>query len=67
MPKVFVEQRRDSGDFAVERPDCKRASGLFETQAEAIEFARNLSDQPTVEVERVRHTTVNSPDKWRKP
>lgn len=65
MSKVFVE-KRDTKEFAVERPNCKRASGLFETQAEAIEFAKKLSDQPTVQVERVRHTNGGDPDKWRK-
>ncbi len=37
------------------------------TQAEAVQRARQLNPDAAVHVERVRHTTIGKPDKWRKP
>lgn len=62
---LFVE-RGDNGKYAVKRAGADRASAVFETQSEAIEWARQHTDGP-VHVERVRHTDAGSPDKWRKP
>jgi hypothetical protein len=64
--KIFVEKRPD-GDYAVRRPDSKRASAIEPTQAAAIQRARQLEPSAPVLVERVRHTTGGKPDKWRKP
>jgi hypothetical protein len=64
--RIYVEQR-PQGDYAVRRANSDRASDVLPTQAKAIERARELSPNATPHVERVRRTTVGSPDKWRKP
>jgi len=63
---LFIE-RRPQGDFAVRRAKSERASAVAPTQAKAITEARKLEPDATVLVERVRHTSVGKPDKWRKP
>jgi hypothetical protein len=63
---LFVEQR-PQGDFAVRRANSQRASVIADTQAKAIAGARKLEPNATVLVERVRHTNVGKPDRWRKP
>ncbi len=63
---LFVEQRKQ-GDFAVRRANSDRASVVKPTQAKAIAAAEKLNPKATVLVERVRHTSVGNPDKWRKP
>jgi Uncharacterized protein conserved in bacteria (DUF2188) len=65
--RVYVEQRKDKGDYAVRRPNSERASATAPTQAEAIEIARRMSPDATPHVERVRHTSKGKPDQWRKP
>ena len=64
--RIYVEQR-PQGDDAVRRANSERASDVLPTQSKAIERARELSPDTTPHVERVRHTTGGSPDKWRKP
>jgi hypothetical protein len=64
--RVFVEKRPE-GDYAVRRANSERASAVLPTQSKAIERARELSPGTAPHVERVRHTNVGSPDKWRKP
>jgi hypothetical protein len=64
--RLFVE-RRDEGDYAVRKPNSKRASDLLPTQSKAIERAKQLNPGQTPLVERVRHTEPGKPDKWRKP
>ena len=64
--KIFVEWRPE-GDYAVRKPNSKRASDVLPTQAEAIERARQLNNGVAPLVERVRHTTGGNSDKWRKP
>lgn len=64
--RIYVEQR-PQGDYAVRRPNAKRASAVEPTQAEAIERARELNPGGAVHVERVRNTTAGGRDKWRKP
>jgi Uncharacterized protein conserved in bacteria (DUF2188) len=64
--RTYVEQR-SQGDYAVRRANSERASAVLPTQAKAIERARELSPGVAPHVERVRHTTGGSPDKWRKP
>jgi len=65
--RIFVEQRPDTKDYAVRRPNSQRASDVLPTQREAIQRARELSPGSTPHVERVRNTTGGKPDKWRKP
>jgi antitoxin (DNA-binding transcriptional repressor) of toxin-antitoxin stability system len=63
---LYVE-RRPQGDYAVRRPDSKRASTVHNTQAEAIEVARKLEPGAAIHVERIRRTlTKGKPDKWRR-
>jgi len=63
---LFVEQRPE-GDYAVRKPDSQRASAVAPTQAAAIARAQQLNPDAAIHVERVRNTSVGSPDKWRKP
>lgn len=63
---LFVEQRPE-GDYAVRKPNAKRASAVAPTQAEAIKLAKGLNPKAAVHVERVRNSTAGKPDKWRKP
>ena len=67
MSTFFIERREDEGDYAIRRPGSDRASGVEATQSEAIERARQLDPNATIEVERVRNTNRGSRDKWRKP
>ena len=64
--EIFIE-RRPQGDFAIRRPGAERASGVEQTQAEAINRAGEIAPAATVLVERVRNTDVGGRDKWRKP
>jgi hypothetical protein len=64
--QLFIE-RRPEGDYAVRRPNSERASAVLPTQAEAIDRARESNPGRSPLVERVRHTSEGSPDKWRKP
>jgi hypothetical protein len=64
--RIYVEQR-SQGDYAVRRAGAERASAVLPTQEKAIERARELNPGTSPHVERVRHTTSGSPDKWRKP
>ncbi|GAB0113716.1 DUF2188 domain-containing protein [Acidisoma sp. C75] len=65
--EYFIEKRRDSGDFAVRRPNSNRASAIEGTQKEAIERARQMNPGATIHVERVRNVSTGHPDKWRRP
>ena len=62
---LFIERQAD-GKYAVKRPNAQRASSVHRTQAEAIEAAQRMDPDAGIHVERVRHTDVGSPDKWRK-
>ncbi len=65
--KSLYVERRPEGDYAVRRPDSKRASAVEPTQKEAIEKARELNPGVAPHVERVRNTEFGRRDKWRKP
>lgn len=65
--EIFIEKREKEDDFAIRRRGSERASDVCETQAEAIERAREIDPNATILVERVRNTNVGSRDKWRKP
>ncbi len=62
---LFIERQSD-GRYVVKKANTQRASVVAETQAEAIKRARELSPGGAIHVERVRVTSANSPDKWRK-
>lgn len=62
---MFIERRPETGDYAVRRPDSKRASAVLPTQGEAIDWAKERGCD--VFVERVRNTDRGHPDKWRRP
>jgi hypothetical protein len=65
--KLFVERREKEGDYAIRRGGAERISDRSDTQAEAIERAREIDPNAAVLVERVRNTNVGGRDKWRKP
>lgn len=44
--KLFIERREKEGDYAIRRPDSDRASGIEDTQAEAIARAREIDLMP---------------------
>ncbi|WP_395733553.1 DUF2188 domain-containing protein [Prosthecobacter sp.] len=62
---LFIEKRPE-GDYAVRKPNSQRASAVESTQAAAIERAKEMAPNAPIHVERVRHTSGGSPDKWRK-
>ena len=64
--RYFIE-RRPEGDYAVRKANSERASAVAPTQAEAIEKAKTLNPEATIEVERVRDTETGGRDKWRAP
>lgn len=61
----FFIEKREQGDYAIRKPNSKRASDVESTQKEAIEKAKQLDPDATVHVERVRYTDRDKPDKWR--
>jgi uncharacterized protein YdaT len=63
--RIFVEQR-PQGNYAVRRQGSDRASAVEQTQAQAIERARELAPGVRPDVERVRDTEAGGRDKWRK-
>jgi hypothetical protein len=65
--KLFIERREMEGDYAIRRGGADRISGREDTQAEAIERAREIDPTAAILVERVRNTDVGGRDKWRKP
>ena len=67
MSRYFIERREDEGDYAIRRPGSDRASGMADTQRQAIEQARRMDPDTAIEVERVRDTNRGGRDKWRKP
>jgi hypothetical protein len=65
--RIYVERRKEEGDYAIRRAGADRASDVKPTQHQAIERAKELEPRSTPHVERVRHTDKGGPDKWRKP
>jgi hypothetical protein len=65
--ELFIERRTEEGDYAIRKPDSKKASDVCDTQAEAIERAGEIDPNAAILVERVRNTDRGSRDKWRKP
>ena len=66
-PKELYVERRPEGDYAVRRPGSKKASGVEDARADAIDTARELEPGAAIHVERVRTTSKGKPDQWRKP
>ena len=64
--ELYVERRED-GNYAIRRPGSERASDVRDTQAKAIDRARDIDRDAAIHVERVRNTDRGSRDKWRKP
>ncbi len=60
----FVEQTED-GRYAVRGKGSDRASGVFDTQREAIDRAHELNSRDHPDIERVRNTDLGGRDKWR--
>jgi uncharacterized protein YdaT len=65
--ELFVERSTEEGDYAIRKPGSKKASDVYDTQAEAIERAEEIDPNAPILVERVRNTDRGSRDKWRKP
>ena len=63
--KHYFIERRDDGQYAATAKGAARASGLSDTQRDAIEFARELNPDDRPDVERVRTTDMGGRDKWR--
>lgn len=63
--KLFIEPRPE-GDYAVRRPNSKRASAIEPTQAKAEKRARQLEPDAVILPARVKHTSKGKPDQWRK-
>ncbi|HET9342922.1 MAG TPA: DUF2188 domain-containing protein [Candidatus Eremiobacteraceae bacterium] len=63
--KLYVERTGD-GRYVVKRANAERASAIRDTQAEAIEVAREMNPGHSPDVERVKHTNRGKPDQWRK-
>lgn len=63
---LYIERRKDQGDYAVKHAKQATPLATAETQARAIEIAKRMNPGVRPDVERVRNTTKGSRDKWRK-
>ena len=63
--KFFIEKRKQE-DFAIRKPNSKRASDIQTIQGDAINRVKDMNPNAIILVERVRHTKGGNPDKWRK-
>lgn len=63
--KHYFIERNEDGKYAVRARGSDRASALFDTQAEAIAYAKELNPSDHPDVERVRDTAHGGPDRWR--
>jgi hypothetical protein len=63
--KVFIEKRKKQGDFAAKLPNSGRASVVAPTQEKAIKKAKKMHPEATIQISRVRKTSVGKPDQWR--
>jgi uncharacterized protein YdaT len=62
--EIYIEERPD-GTFAVLKRNAQRASGLFDTQREAIRRAKELVPGVHPDIERVRATPYGNSPQWR--
>ena len=65
--RFFIERREKEGDYAIRRGGADRISDRTDTQAQAIDRAREIDPSAAILVERVRNTNVGGRDKWRRP
>lgn len=63
--KMFIE-KRGPHEFAVLRPNAKRASAIESTQSGAEQRAREIAPGAAIEPARVRRTKAGKPDQWRR-
>ena len=63
--KHYFIERRPDGHFAATAEGGERASGLFDTQGQAIKRVSQLNPDDRPDVERVRYTKAGKPDRWR--
>jgi len=63
--KHYFVERNVEGRFTTIANGADRVSGIFDTQAEAIEYAKQLNPDDHPDVERVRDTKSGKRDKWR--
>jgi hypothetical protein len=64
--QCHVEGNR-KGSYTAAKGGAGRASAIGDTQAKAIERAREIDPAAPIHIERVRHTAQGFPDRWRKP
>jgi len=60
----FIEQNEE-GKYTTTAKGAARASGVFDTQKLATEYAKQLNPNDHPDVERVRNTPKGGRDKWR--
>jgi hypothetical protein len=60
----FVEQT-DDGRFAVRAKGSERATGVFDSQEQAIARVKELNPNDHPDVERVRNVASGGRDQWR--
>ena len=63
--KHYFIEKNDDGKFTTTAKGAARASGVFDTQREAIDYAKQLNPNDKPDVERVRDTSGGDRDKWR--
>jgi uncharacterized protein YdaT len=63
--KHYFIEKTDDGRYAVRAKGSERASEILDTQRAAIDRVSELNPNDRPDVERVRHTDVGGPDKWR--
>ena len=63
---LYIERRKEQGDYAVKQANQAAPLATARTQAKAIEIAQRLNPEAKPDVERVRNTTKGGRDKWRK-
>jgi len=56
--------RNANGNYEVKNANAEKASRVFETQAEAIDWGKPRADG--LHIQRVRHTSEGNPDQFRK-
>lgn len=64
--KHYLIERDEDKNYAVKTAHATRASRVFGTQKEAIEYALGLNPIDHPGVERVRHTEAGRPGEWRR-
>jgi hypothetical protein len=63
--KHYFIERNAEGKYTTKAKEADRASGTFNTQKEAIEYAKELNPNDHPDVERVRKLPGSRPGEWR--